>query len=60
MGEQAIQVMCPQLNCRTILSVPATARGKTVRCGNCGVRIKVPATAAVVDPAVHKAAASTQ
>jgi len=34
--------MCPTLTCRRVLSVPTTARGKTVRCRNCGTNIRVP------------------
>lgn len=35
--------MCPNLRCRTLLAVPATARGKNVRCRLCGTKIQVPA-----------------
>lgn len=34
--------MCPNLTCRKVLAVPATARGKTVRCRACGTSIRVP------------------
>ena len=43
----AIRLICPNLRCRSLLCVPATARGKTVRCGQCGGRISVPQKAAV-------------
>ena len=43
MSPSAVRLLCPNLKCRTILSVPVTARGKTVRCRNCGMRIQVPA-----------------
>jgi hypothetical protein len=38
--------MCPNLTCRKILAVPATARGKTVRCRGCATNIRVPALSA--------------
>lgn len=37
-----IRLICPNLKCRKILTVPQTARGKIVRCGNCGMKITVP------------------
>ncbi|MEM8739385.1 MAG: hypothetical protein AAGG38_13060 [Planctomycetota bacterium] len=43
MSTTAVRLLCPNLKCRTILSVPVTARGKTVRCRSCGMRIQVPA-----------------
>lgn len=39
----SIRVMCPNLTCRKILAVPASARGKTVRCRGCGTNIRIPA-----------------
>ena len=44
MSPNLIRLICPNLKCRKILSVPATARGKTVRCRNCGMRVQVPAS----------------
>jgi hypothetical protein len=44
MSEQTVRIMCPNLTCRRVLAVPSTARGKTVRCRNCGVNIRVPST----------------
>lgn len=38
----AAQVMCPNLRCRRILSVPDDARGKVVRCQGCQTLLKVP------------------
>lgn len=46
MAEQNIRIMCPSLTCRKILAVPNTARGKTVRCKNCGTNIRIPMPAA--------------
>lgn len=40
-----IRLMCPNLKCRKILTVPVSTRGKTVRCRNCGIRINVPSNA---------------
>lgn len=37
-----IRLMCPNLKCRKILTVPGSTRGKTVRCRNCATRITVP------------------
>ena len=43
MGEvRVIRIMCPNLVCQRVLSVPDSARGKLVRCGGCGVNIKIP------------------
>lgn len=53
MSEQTVRIMCPSLNCRKILAVPASARGKTVRCRACGTTIRVPAGAAA-DPTKKK------
>ncbi|MFI4861835.1 MAG: hypothetical protein ACIAXF_14275 [Phycisphaerales bacterium JB063] len=38
-----VRMICPNLKCRSILSVPMNARGKTVRCRQCSMRIHVPA-----------------
>lgn len=40
-GEQ-IRIMCPSLSCRRVLAVPASSRGKNVRCKGCGATIRVP------------------
>lgn len=42
MGEKMLRMMCPNLACRKVLSVPEMARGKTVRCKQCGTNIRVP------------------
>ncbi len=44
MSERTIRMMCPNLTCRKVLSVPEAARGKTVRCKQCGTNIRVPQT----------------
>ncbi len=42
---QALRIICPNLTCRSLLSVPANARGKVVRCRQCGTNIKIPQAA---------------
>lgn len=37
-----LRIMCPNLSCRKILAVPASARGKTVKCRACSMTIKIP------------------
>ncbi len=46
MGASLIRLLCPNLKCRKILAVPVGARGKAVRCRNCGMRVSVPALTA--------------
>lgn len=43
--EASVRIMCPNLTCRKVLAVPASARGKTVRCRNCSTTIRIPANA---------------
>lgn len=38
----AAQLICPNLRCRKILSVPDEARGKVVRCQFCQTPLRVP------------------
>jgi len=35
-------LLCPNLRCRKVLSVPDEVRGKTVKCQHCQTAIKVP------------------
>ena len=44
MATGTIRMICPNLRCRAILSVPGTARGRNVRCRSCGQKVAVPAT----------------
>ncbi len=44
MSDESVRIMCPNLTCRKVLAVPASARGKTVRCRNCATTIRIPAT----------------
>jgi len=37
-----IRIICPNLSCRTVLSVPPESRGKKVRCKLCGGHVTVP------------------
>jgi len=39
---KVIRLVCPNLKCRAILSVPEHARGKTVKCRYCNNRLSVP------------------
>lgn len=34
--------MCPNINCRKIISVADEARGKVVRCASCQMAFRVP------------------
>jgi len=43
MSDQMVRIMCPNLTCRKVLSIPDVARGKTVRCKACGTNIRIPA-----------------
>jgi len=40
--QNMVRIMCPNLTCRKVLSIPEMARGKTVRCKACGTNIRVP------------------
>jgi hypothetical protein len=42
MASDVIRLICPNLRCRAILSVPGAARGRVVRCRQCGQRVHVP------------------
>jgi LSD1 subclass zinc finger protein len=39
----AVQLLCPNLKCRKILSVPSDVRGKLVKCQYCQTMLRVPA-----------------
>ncbi len=38
----AIQLICPNLKCRKLLSVPEEVRGKLVKCQYCRMQFRVP------------------
>ena len=42
----AVQICCPNLRCRKLLSVPDSARGKMVKCQHCQTVLRVPSEAA--------------
>ena len=42
--QNMVRIMCPNLTCRKVLSIPEMARGKTVRCKACGTNIRVPSS----------------
>ncbi len=50
MSGQVIRLICPNLTCRAILSVPAAARGKDVRCRSCGTKLRIPQAKPVPAP----------
>ena len=37
-----VQLICPSLRCRKILSVPDEVRGKLVKCQHCQSMLRVP------------------
>lgn len=37
-----VTMLCPRLTCRAVLRVPDKARGKRVRCAECGITLMVP------------------
>lgn len=51
-----IKIRCPNLRCRTILSVPVDRRGHCVVCQECGQALLVPATKAAKAKPVLKPA----
>jgi len=54
MSANVVRLICPNLKCRKILSVPDSARGKKVRCRGCGMRVQIPMKeAAPVAPAAQ-------
>ena len=46
------QLICPNLRCRKILSVPEEVRGKLVKCQHCQTMFRVP------EPKRHSVAAA--
>ncbi|MGQ0628861.1 MAG: hypothetical protein ACT4PL_12275 [Phycisphaerales bacterium] len=52
-----LRIMCPSLNCRKVLAIPQSARGKTVRCKICGTNIRIPSSSPT--PAAAGAAGAT-
>lgn len=50
MSSETVRIMCPNLVCRKVLAVPRSARGKTVKCRNCGISIRIPADTVAKKP----------
>lgn len=50
---QNLRILCPNLTCQRVLAVPSAARGKTVRCRNCGTNIRVPFAAESIQKPVE-------
>jgi hypothetical protein len=48
----AAQLICPNLRCRKILSVPDEARGKVVKCQYCQSTLRVPEAKKPTGPTV--------
>ena len=44
--QNVIRIMCPNLGCQRILTVPNNALGKLVRCRSCSMSIRIPTTSA--------------
>jgi LSD1 subclass zinc finger protein len=52
----SVQMICPNLNCRKILSVPEESRGKQVKCQHCQTTFRVPESRRVAAPVAVAAA----
>ena len=48
--EKILRIMCPSLQCRRVLAVPESARGRTVKCKNCGTTVRIPVKAQSAAP----------
>jgi len=46
------QLICPNLRCRKILSVPEEMRGKVVKCQHCQTSFRVPPTKVPSNPGI--------
>jgi hypothetical protein len=58
MSSEVIRLICPNLKCRAILTAPSAARGKAVRCRQCGMKVRVPDTLGAPKPAAPAAPAA--
>lgn len=47
----AVPLMCPNLKCRKILSVPEGVRGKLVKCQHCQTMFRVPESKKIAEAA---------
>lgn len=50
-----VRMVCPNLKCRAILTAPVAARGKVVRCRQCGSKVNIPHAAGQPKPNVPAA-----
>ena len=50
----SVQLICPNLKCRKILSVPDELRGKSVKCQYCQTILRVPEGQKVPAPTAKK------
>ena len=48
--EKILRIMCPSLQCRRVLAVPESARGRTVKCKSCGATVRIPVKATIATP----------
>lgn len=48
--EKILRIMCPSLQCRRVLAVPESARGRTVKCKSCGATVRIPVKATTATP----------
>lgn len=53
MSTEVVRMICPNLQCKSILSVPASARGKAVRCRQCGTKVHIPQASNKAAPATN-------
>ncbi len=51
-----VQLICPNLRCRKLLSVPDDVRGKLVKCQHCQSMFRVPEVTAKKPEAAGRAA----
>lgn len=55
MASDVVRMVCPNLKCRAILTAPVTARGKVVRCRQCGSKVNIPSTPMPAKPSTENA-----
>ncbi len=60
MNPSVVRIMCPNLRCRKVLAVPASTRGKTVRCRSCATTIRVPKVPGALAEGARGAVASDE
>lgn len=40
--QRILRICCPNLACGSVLAAPASARGQLMRCGRCGLPVRIP------------------